>query len=114
MLIGAFGALRQTEIKKILAYSGISHMGFVFSLFSVTLAPYSILYYFLIYIFINIGIFACISALSKNPKYKGNLENLKGLNKSNPYIAFALSVFMFSSAGVPPLAGFFIKYSMAR
>ena len=112
MLIGAFGALRQVEIKKILAYSGIAHMGFVLSLFSVNFLPHVVFYYFLIYTFVNIGIFACISALSKNSEYKGTITDLSGLSKSNKYLAFSLAVLMFSSAGIPPLAGFFIKYAV--
>jgi NADH-quinone oxidoreductase subunit N len=112
MLIGAFGAMRQVEMKKILAYSGIAHMGFVLSLFSVNFLPHIVFYYFLIYTFVNIGIFACISALSKNLEYKGMITDLSGLYKSNKYIAFSLSVLMFSSAGIPPLAGFFIKYAV--
>jgi NADH-quinone oxidoreductase subunit N len=112
MLIGALGALRQTEIKKILAYSGIAHMGFVLSLFSVNFLPHTVFYYFLIYTFINIGIFAVISALSLNPQYQGKVDDLKGLSKSNKYLAFSLAVLMFSSAGIPPLAGFFIKYAV--
>jgi NADH-quinone oxidoreductase subunit N len=87
-------------------------MALVFSLFSVNFLPYNVLYYFLIYTFINIGIFAIISALSRNPSYDETLESIKGLAKSNPYIAFSFSVLMLSSAGIPPLAGFFIKYSV--
>lgn len=113
MVIGALGAIRQTSFKKILAYSGIAHMGFVFSIFSVsydmTIAS-GVVYYFLIYTFINIGIFAVISCLCRNPFYKGDIGDLKGLYKSNPMLAFTLAVLMFSSAGIPPLAGFFIKY----
>jgi NADH-quinone oxidoreductase subunit N len=112
MLVGALGALRQNEIKKILAYSGIAHMGFVLSFFSVNFLPQFVLYYFIIYTFINVGIFAVISALSRNPEYKGKVENLSGLAKSNKFLAFAMAVFMFSSAGIPPLAGFFAKYAV--
>jgi NADH-quinone oxidoreductase subunit N len=113
MLIGAFGALRQTSIKRILAYSGISHMGFVFALFGAKLvSPLLIMYYFFVYVFINMGIFATISALSKNIKYTGEVEDLKGLSNSNPRLALVFSAFMLSSAGIPPLAGFFIKYAV--
>ena len=115
MLIGSIGGLRQTSIKRIIAYSGIAHMGFVLCIFSVSYQAslaLNVLYYFLIYTFINIGIFAVISALSKNPFYKGEITDLKGLYKTNPVLSFALAIFMFSNAGVPPLAGFFAKYSI--
>jgi NADH-quinone oxidoreductase subunit N len=115
MIIGAVGAIRQTSIKKILAYSGIVHMGFVMALFSAEykiLLGFSVIYYFLIYTFINIGIFAILASLKQNPAYTGNINDLKGLHKSNPVLGFSLSVLMFSSAGIPPLAGFFVKYSV--
>jgi NADH-quinone oxidoreductase subunit N len=115
MMIGAIGALRQTELKKILAYSGISHMGYILSVFSVNqdiALSFNILYYFLIYTFINMGIFSVIACLKQNPAYKGNINDIKGLSKSNPILAFIIAILMFSNAGVPPLAGFFIKYSI--
>jgi NADH-quinone oxidoreductase subunit N len=112
MIIGAVGALKQENIKKILAYSGIVNMGFVLSLFAVKPSTSIFIYYFLIYTFIIIGIFAVISALQKNSLYSGSIKNLQGLAHSNPYLSFALAIFMFSSAGIPPLAGFFIKYSV--
>lgn len=115
LIVGSFAGIRQNSIKKIMAYSGVVHMGFILSIFSVnntvSLAG-AIIYYFLIYSFINMGIFAVISALQKNPAYDGSLTSIKGLYKTNPFLASSLAILMFSSAGIPPLSGFFIKYSI--
>lgn len=116
MLVGAFAALRQTSIKRILAYSGITHMGFVLAVFTAgtTTIIWNIVYYFLIYCLINVGIFGVISSLQRNPIYSGKLSDLNGIYKTNPVLSFSLAVLMFSSAGIPPLAGFFIKYSILK
>lgn len=115
MMLGALAGLQQNPIKKILAYSGIVHMGFVLSIFSVSpnfASAGSIIYYFLVYTFINIGTFSVLSALQKTVFYDGTLNSIKGLYKSHPFLAFSLAVLMFSSAGIPPLSGFFIKYAI--
>lgn len=115
MLIGAIGGLRQTSVKKIIAYSGIAHMGFVLCIFSVSYQAtmaLNVLYYFLIYTFINIGIFGVLAALCKNSRYTGDISDLKGMYKTNPVLSLAFAIFMFSNAGIPPLAGFFAKYSI--
>ena len=112
MILGSFAAIVQTNIKRLMAYSSIGHMGFVL----VGLAAGSeigvqgILLYLTIYLFMNMGTFACILAMRRQGRMVEDIDALAGLSKTNPYMALAIAVFMFSMAGVPPLAGFFAKF----
>ena len=112
MILGSFAAIVQTNIKRLMAYSSIGHMGFVL----VGLAAgnetgvQGILLYLTIYVFMNIGTFACILAMRRQGRMVEEIDQLAGLSKTNPYLAAALAVFMFSMAGIPPLAGFFAKF----
>ena len=112
MILGSFAAIVQTNIKRLMAYSSIGHMGFVL----VGLAAgneqgvQGILLYLTIYLFMNMGTFACILAMRRQGRMVEEIDQLAGLSKTNPYLAAALGIFMFSMAGIPPLAGFFAKF----
>ncbi len=113
MVLGAFAAIGQSNIKRLMAYSSIGHMGYALvGLAAGTQTGVSgIVLYMLIYMVMTLGTFACILAM--RTKDDGNLENindLAGLAKSNPFMAVILTIFMFSLAGIPPLAGFWGKY----
>ena len=112
MILGSFAAIVQTNIKRLMAYSSIGHMGFIL----VGLAAgnetgvQGILLYLTIYLFMNMGTFACILAMRRQGRMVEDIDQLAGLSKTNPYLAVAIGVFMFSMAGIPPLAGFFAKF----
>ena len=111
MILGAFAAIAQTNIKRLMAYSSIGHMGYAL----VGLASGSeagiqgVILYMTIYLAMNVGTFACILAMRRKGEMVEEISDLAGLSKSNPMLAAALLVFMFSMAGIPPLAGFFGK-----
>ena len=113
MVLGAFAAIGQRNIKRLMAYSSIGHMGYALvglaagSLVGVQ----SVAIYMLIYMVTTLGTFACILAMRR--KEEGNVEqidDLAGLSTTNPIMAIILTIFMFSLAGIPFLAGFFAKY----
>ncbi|ATN33971.1 NADH-quinone oxidoreductase subunit N [Rhizobium sp. ACO-34A] len=113
MLLGSFAAIGQRNIKRLMAYSSIGHMGYAL----VGLAAGNetgvtgVIVYMMIYLFMTLGTFACIMAMRR--KEGGNVENiddLAGLSTTKPFMAFVLTALMFSLAGIPPLAGFFGKY----
>ncbi len=111
MLLGAFAAINQSNIKRLMAYSSISHVGYMLiGLAAGTEAGVrGIVIYLAIYLAMNVGTFACILCMRRSEGMVEGIEDLKGLSKTNPYMAAALLFFMFSMAGVPPLAGFFGK-----
>jgi len=118
MSLGSFVAIRQSNIKRLLAYSSIAHMGFaLIGLISPLsqLGVQALLIYMLIYIVTNLGVFACIISLEKNEgETISNTNDLSGLSKKYPFISFSMAMLMFSFAGIPPLAGFFGKYLIFR
>jgi NADH-quinone oxidoreductase subunit N len=111
MVLGAFAAIGQTNIKRLLAYSSISHMGYAL----VGLAAAgpegvrSVVLYMLIYMMTTTGAFACVLAMRRQGKQVENISDLAGLARTNKLLAFILAMLMFSLAGIPPLAGFFGK-----
>ena len=116
LIVGALGALFQTNIKRLLAYSSISHIGFLL----IGLGSYDIsgveasIIYLCIYLSMNLGIFAFIAIL-QNTLQSPNGENFdlsifKGLSKTNPIVALSISILLLSMAGIPPLAGFLAKF----
>ena len=111
MIVGALGALTQTNIKRLLAYSSIGHVGYMLvGLTSGTIAGIAgVVIYFTLYIPASIGAFACILMMQREGHYLENINDLSGFSRVRPKIAFCLAVFMFSMAGIPPLAGFFGK-----
>jgi NADH-quinone oxidoreductase subunit N len=111
MLLGAFAAISQTNIKRMMAYSSIGHIGY--ALIGLCVGDEAgingVLVYMGIYIFMNIGTFACILCMRRGNRMVEDISDLAGLSKSQPLLAMALAIFMFSMAGIPPLAGFFGK-----
>jgi NADH-quinone oxidoreductase subunit N len=111
MVLGAFAAINQRNIKRLMAYSSIGHMGYALvGLAAGTEAGVrGVLIYVAIYLFMNVGTFACILCMRRNERMVEEISDLAGLGKTNPMMALAMGIFMFSLAGVPPLAGFFGK-----
>lgn len=112
MVYGAFAAIPQTNIKRLMAYSSIGHMGYaMMGLVSASVAGVqATLVYLAAYLVMNAGVFACIGAMRRNGREVSGIADLAGLSRTNPGMAAALAIFMFSMAGVPPLAGFFGKF----
>lgn len=111
MGLGNVIAIAQTSIKRMLAYSAISHMGFfLLGILSASPAGYSsALFYVLIYTVMSLGAFGVIILLSRTGFEADRLDDFKGLNQRSPWYAFLMLVLMFSLAGVPPTAGFYAK-----
>jgi len=111
MLVGAFGAIVQKNIKRLMAYSSIGHMGYALVGLAVGTAEgvRGVLIYLALYIFMNVGTFAVILAMRQRGKAVEAISDLAGLSRSNPFLAITLTIFVFSMAGIPPLAGFFSK-----
>jgi NADH-quinone oxidoreductase subunit N len=111
MVLGAFAAIGQTNIKRLLAYSSIGHMGY--ALVGVAAAgpegARAVVLYMLIYMMTTVGAFACVLAMRRQGKQVENIADLAGLARTNKLLAFILAMLMFSLAGIPPLAGFFGK-----
>jgi NADH-quinone oxidoreductase subunit N len=112
MLVGAFGALWQTSIKRLLAYSSIGHVGYVLIGLAVNSQAgiQAMLIYLCLYLVTSIGMFGCILMTKRNGQSVERIEDLAGLAQSNPKMAFLIATFIFSMAGIPPLAGFFGKF----
>ncbi len=112
MALGAFAAIGQTNIKRLMAYSSIGHMGFAL----VGLAAgsvegaHGVIVYMSIYLVMTLGTFAGILSMRRDGVYVENIADLAGLARTNAPMAFFLGAMMFSLAGVPPLAGFFAKF----
>ena len=111
MTLGAFAAIAQTNIKRLMAYSSIGHVGYaLIGLAAGTeTGVQGILVYMSIYLAMNIGTFSCILSMRRNGQAVEKIDDLAGFGKTHPRMAFAMLVFMFSMAGIPPLAGFFGK-----
>lgn len=111
MFVGAFAALVQTNIKRLLAYSSIGHVGYAL----VGLAAggeaglRGVVIYLALYLFMSAGAFGCVLLMQREGTYLEKLSDLAGVARRHPLFALALSAFMFSMAGIPPLAGFFGK-----
>jgi NADH-quinone oxidoreductase subunit N len=112
MLIGSFAGLQQKNLKRLMAYSSIANVGYALTGLAVmSKAGLSALLIYLAVYFLNtLGTFGVILCLRRDGKPVENLSDLAGLSKTNPMLALAMTMFMFSLAGVPPLAGFFGKY----
>ncbi len=112
MALGSFAAIGQTNIKRMMAYSSIGHMGFALvGLAAGTEAGVQgVLSYMAIYLIMTLGAFAAILSMRVNGKPVEQIADLAGLSKTNGAMAFFLAMLMFSLAGVPPLAGFFAKW----
>lgn len=109
MLVGNLIALRQTNLKRILAYSSIAHAGYIM-IAILSRDSSSLLFYLTAYIFMNIGAFAAVIALSKKDTEYLELEDYAGVGFKYPWIGATFSVFLLSLAGFPPTAGFLAKF----
>ena len=112
MLFGAIAAIGQTNLKRLVAYSSISHIGYALAGLT-TVSNDGIqnsIIYIVIYIFMNLGLFSCLLMMKRNNKYYEDIEDLSGLSKNHPLLSLSLLVILFSLAGIPPLAGFFAKF----
>jgi NADH-quinone oxidoreductase subunit N len=112
MALGSFAAIGQTNIKRLMAYSSIGHMGFALVGLATGTAEgiQGVLVYLSIYLAMTVGAFAAILAMRRDGGMVEQISDLAGLARSNPALAFFLALLMFSLAGIPPLAGFFAKY----
>ncbi|MBN9596275.1 MAG: NADH-quinone oxidoreductase subunit NuoN [Afipia sp.] len=112
MALGSFAAIGQKNIKRLMAYSSIGHMGFAL----VGLAAgtqqgaQGVLVYIAIYVAMTLGTFAIILAFKRNGRPVETISDFAGLSRTNPVLAFFFAMFLFSLAGIPPLAGFFAKF----
>ncbi len=111
-LLGSFAAIGQTNIKRLMAYSSIGHMGFALIGLAAgnEIGIRGVAIYLAIYLVMTLGAFAAILAMRVDGKSVENISDLAGLSRTNGLMAFFLAMLMFSLAGIPPLAGFFAKY----
>ena len=112
MVIGAFGAIMQTDIKRMMAYSSIAHMGYALAGLAAGshAGVLGVIIYMTGYIFMGAGTFAIILMMRREGKSATKIDDLRGQSKTHPLFAIGLLVMMFSMAGIPPLAGFFGKW----
>ena len=112
MFFGAIAAIGQTNIKRLIAYSSIGHIGYVLAGLATGSNDgiQSSIVYILIYIIMNLGLFSCLLMMKRNNKYYENINDLSGLSKKHPLLSLSLLIILFSLAGIPPLAGFFAKF----
>ena len=112
MVLGAFAAIGQSNIKRLLAYSSIGHMGFALvGLAAGTVeGVQGVVVYMMIYMIMTLGVFACVIAMRRQGNNVEEISDLAGLARTNKGLAFVIAMLMFSLAGIPPLAGFFGKY----
>jgi len=112
MALGAFAAIGQLNIKRLMAYSSIGHVGYMFVGLSASSqqGTQAVLVYLAIYVAMTLGTFACILSMRRSGGMVESIDELAGLSKNQPMMAFLLAMLMFSMAGIPPLAGFFAKF----
>ena len=112
MILGAVAAIGQKNIKRLLAYSSIGHIGYALAgVATGVISGYeSAIVYISIYVVMNLGAFSCLYLLKKDGEYKENISDLSGISKKHPILAISFLVILFSLAGIPPLGGFFAKF----
>src|ERR1700744_6073498 len=112
MALGSFAAIGQRNIKRLMAYSSIGHMGFALVGLAAGTAEgaQGVLVYLAIYVAMTLGSFSIIIAMKRNGQAVEQISDFAGLSRTNPLLAFFFAMFLFSLAGVPPLAGFFGKF----
>ena len=112
MALGAFAAIGQRNIKRLMAYSSIGHMGYALVGLAAGTAEgvQGVLIYMSIYVAMTLGTFACILSMRRDGTYVENISDLAGAARTSPAMAFFLAMLLFSLAGIPPLAGFFAKF----
>jgi len=112
MLFGAIAAIGQKNLKRLIAYSSISHIGYALAGLATGSNDgiQSSVIYITIYVIMNLGFFSCLLMMKRNNVYYEKIEDLSGLSKNHPVLSLSLLVILFSLAGIPPLAGFFAKF----
>jgi NADH-quinone oxidoreductase subunit N len=112
MLFGAIAAIGQTNIKRLVAYSSIGHIGYTLAGLATgsNEGIQSSIIYISIYVIMNLALFSCLLMLKRNNQYYEDIDDLSGLSKNHPILSLSLLVILFSLAGIPPLAGFFAKF----
>ena len=112
MILGAVAAIGQTNLKRLMAYSAIGHMGYALAGLATgsNEGIQSTVIYLSIYLIMNLGIFSCIFMMKRKDIFYEDIQDLSGLSKNHPIISVCLLVLLFSLAGIPPLAGFFAKF----
>ena len=112
MLFGAIAAIGQTNIKRLIAYSSIGHIGYTLAGLATgsNEGIQSSIIYISIYIIMNLALFSCLLMLKRNNQYYEEIGDLSGLSKNHPLLSLSLLIILFSLAGIPPLAGFFAKF----
>ena len=112
MILGAVAAMAQTNLKRLMAYSSIGHMGYALAGIAAGSENgfKSTLVYISIYLVMNVGAFGCILLLKRGGKYIEEINELSGISKNHPLLSLGLLIILFSLAGIPPLAGFFAKF----
>ena len=112
MLFGAIAAIGQSNLKRLVAYSSIGHMGYALAGLATATNQgiQSSIIYISIYLFMNLAFFCCLFMLKRDEKYFENIQDLSGLSKNHPLLSFCFLIVLFSLAGIPPLAGFFAKF----
>ena len=112
MLFGAIAAIGQTNIKRLIAYSSIGHIGYTLAGLATgsNEGIQSSIVYITIYVIMNLAFFSCLLMLKRNNQYYEDIDDLSGLSKNHPLLSLSLLIILFSLAGIPPLAGFFAKF----
>ena len=112
MLFGAIAAIGQTNLKRLIAYSSISHIGYALAGLATGSNDgiQSSVIYITIYVLMNLGLFSCLLMMRRNNEYFEDIEDLSGLSKNHPLLSLSFLIILFSLAGIPPLAGFFAKF----
>ena len=112
MILGAVAAIGQKNLKRLLAYSSIGHMGYALAgIATGAINGYkSSIVYISIYVVMNIGAFSCLYLMKKDGVYKENISDLSGISKKHPLLSISFLIILFSLAGIPPLGGFFAKF----
>ena len=111
MLLGSLAAIGQSNIKRLMAYSSIGHIGYALIGLAVGTSEgiRGVLVYMVTYVFMSAGVFACIVAMRRRGRSLEQISDLGGLARTDPMLAAAMAIFMFSMAGIPPFSGFFGK-----
>ena len=112
MVFGAVAAIGQKNLKRLVAYSSIGHVGYALAGLATgsNEGIQSSVIYIAIYILMNLGLFSCLLMMRRNNVYYEQIDDLSGLSKNHPLLSLSLLIILFSLAGIPPLAGFFAKF----
>ena len=112
MIFGAVAAIGQKNLKRLVAYSSIGHIGYALAGLAIGTNDgiQSSIVYICIYLVMNLGLFSCLLMMRRNDQYFETIDDLSGLSKNHPVLSLSLLVILFSLAGIPPLAGFFAKF----